>query len=250
MVTSSIYILHYPSAASPGVSLMAPAKGRALEWRYSYKVCSLWRWLASAYADFSRRFGAHLRVGRSSEKFTPALKINKTRVIIPHWKQSEERHSYSNKRCFICLCSLFCLHRDGLACCFAEQMFVIAFIPLTSTTHSKALSGALAGWQARMLQQCERVTSHTNQDLYDMMQTADKCWINQTWGIMMLKCDQLTLRQDVNNNAKSYMWLSGKCSACKEGNVPVEGWNAYESKEWSSYPAGEGDSCILWLTSV
>lgn len=129
---------------------MAPAKGRALVLRHSYRVYSL------SDADWPlRRLQVRctqLRVGRSSEKFTPALKINKTRVIIQRWKQPEDRHSYSNKLRFICSRSLFCLHWDGLTRCFAEQMFVVAFIPLTFTTHSKALSGALAGRQAWMLQ--------------------------------------------------------------------------------------------------
>lgn len=137
------------------------------------------------------RFGAQWRVRKSSEKFTPALKINKTRIIIRHWRQPEERHSYSNKLRFICPRSLFCLHWDGLTRCFAEQMFVVAFIRLTSTTHSKALSGALAGWQARMLQHwlgkdrwsleladfrtVWEVDQAHKENLYDITQVADKC---------------------------------------------------------------------------
>lgn len=111
---------------------MAPAKGEALEWREIHIKSN------PSDADWSPlRRQSQVRRTVESEKFTAALKINRTHVIILH-ENSPRRDTRSQINCVLSArVPLFCLRWDGLTCCFAEQMFAVAFIPLTSTTRSK-----------------------------------------------------------------------------------------------------------------
>lgn len=134
-------------------------------------------------------------------------------------------------------------------------MFVVAFILLTCRTHSKALSGALAGWQVECSntglaetavvcagrgerswltsELCERLISHTNKISMTLYWWLMKVvtWVYCT--IMMLYVLQ-SPNKCIKRNCLSWctylkkhreVALSENFLSCKEKNSPVERWN-------------------------